>query len=97
MSSNENQFFKLQFVNAYSQEILREATYDSVDDINNVIKAFEESTTIDVPTDIFDNQQRTLTAKYLSHNKFTEENTMIYKLKLYFKTRIAEKQVPIQE
>ncbi|WP_226619761.1 hypothetical protein [Cytobacillus firmus] len=83
----------LQFINTYTQEILRIASYDDPIQINRMIEGFKEASKIDSPAYIIDNQRRTLNAEYVFHNVITEGNDTIYKV--FFIVSLAEMQAKI--
>jgi len=85
--------YKIQFINEYTQEVIRAATFDSPETILHMIKGFEKTINIDEDSYIFDSNQRAYIAEYLTHNKITEDNTITYNL--FFKTRLSDIQIPL--
>jgi hypothetical protein len=85
----------LQFINTYTQEILREASYDNFNQITHMIEGFEKASKIDSPAYIIDNQYRTLNAEYMFHKVITEGSNTIYKV--YFIVSLAEFQAKIKD
>lgn len=85
--------YKLQFCNAYTQEVLREATYDSVDLIQSLIDSAQKNVGSGLDGFIIDNLLRTLKAEYVTHSMIHEENETVYKL--FFKVKISEVQARI--
>ena len=88
------EFFKLEFVNAYTQEVLRENFYEDASQIQDIIKTFEGTVDIDEDTYIFDFQQRALVAEYQNHSAMGQGNTLTYKL--FFKVRLSGYQYQIK-
>ncbi|MFE1246065.1 hypothetical protein ACFW35_18300 [Fictibacillus sp. NPDC058756] len=87
--------YKLQFVNTFNQEVLREATYDTTIEINNMIIGFEKASEIDEPTMIICNNRKTWNAEYLFHKVVTEGNDTVYKV--FFIVSLSEVQARIQD
>jgi len=83
--------FKLQFVDAHTQEVLEETSFDSVDPINEWIKALETSRNSEHVSYIFDNRGRTLVAEYVACSKLHNHHSSICRLS--FKTRLSDRQV----
>jgi hypothetical protein len=87
--------YKLQFINTYSQEVLREATYETNVEINRMLIGFEKASEIDEPTLIFCNNRKTWNAEYLFHKVVNEENEIIYKV--FFIVSLSEVQAKIRD
>ncbi|UQZ76189.1 hypothetical protein C2I17_17395 [Niallia circulans] len=85
--------FILQFVDAYTQEIIREETYDKEDFIFEMIDSFHETCVKENDIILFDNKQRILDAKFISHKMIREADRKIYKL--FFVVILSEIQAPI--
>ncbi|MDZ5470416.1 hypothetical protein SM124_01520 [Bacillus sp. 31A1R] len=83
--------FRLMFVNAFTQEPLRHTDNYSEEQILDVIDGF--SVAKGEECFIFDYDLNTLSAEYVTHNKFLEDETTVYKL--FFKTELADIQLPL--
>ncbi|RFU70360.1 hypothetical protein D0469_07095 [Peribacillus saganii] len=90
--------YKVQFVNAYTQDILREEEYKEIMLILEMVSSFEQNKDknekLNNPSYIFDHQRRTWEAFYLSHVVVEEEKCRIYKL--FFKVKMSEIQAIIR-
>ncbi|MEH7380290.1 hypothetical protein V7138_07400 [Bacillus sp. JJ1533] len=78
--------YKLQFVNAFTQEIIREVEYHDRTYINKFLGILESA---DEDLIIFDNKMNYYTARYLSHAIVHDGYTMIYRV--LFKTKQTSK------
>lgn len=87
--------YKLQFINTFNQEVLREATYDNTLTINRMLMGFEKASEIDEPTLIFCNKRKTWNAEYLFHKVVTEGNITVYKV--FFIVSLSEVQAKIRD
>ena len=89
------QFYKMKIVNVYNQKAIREETYQEPDVILNFVENFEKTKNSTEEMYLFDSGMRTLLARYVSHSKESDGNTLIYKL--FFKTRLSEFQFPVEK
>lgn len=87
--------FKLQFINTYTQEILREIDYDRQDKIFEVINDMEKTREQGLDCFLLDSQKRTLQCEFVYYSKVEEDEIIIYKL--FFKTRLATVQAKVAE
>ncbi|MDQ6600746.1 hypothetical protein [Bacillus salipaludis] len=76
--------YKLQFVNAYTSDILREVDYEKPDIINSLIEQLEERNSTDVF--LMDSQQRLFRADYVSCKEVNEQDNHVYKF--FFKVKL---------
>lgn len=58
----------LQFINDYTQEILREENYEKLDLINELIDSCKESNITNEELIFFDDKRRKLIASFVSHH-----------------------------
>lgn len=86
--------YKLQFVNAYSQEILREVDYDSTDHIKSIIDSMEKRDS-KLGMFLLDSKMRTLKAEYVSFSKIHKSKSTTYKL--YFKVKLNDIQAMVKQ
>ncbi|MGG1400570.1 hypothetical protein ABE288_22510 [Bacillus salipaludis] len=77
--------YKLQFINADTQEILREVDYDKPDIINSIIEQFEEESITDAF--LMDSRMRLFKADYVTYSVI-ESN--VYKF--FFKVKLHDVQ-----
>lgn len=85
--------FRLQLVNVYTQEVLREQDYKNNETILNMIDSFEDEKDKEEECFIFDSGRRTLRAVYVTHNICNDDGVKVYRL--LFKVKLNEVQVPI--
>ncbi|MGF6950094.1 hypothetical protein QF028_002599 [Neobacillus sp. B4I6] len=85
--------YKLQFCNAFTQELLREATYGKVDVIQSLIESAQKNVGSGLDSFIIDNELRTLRAEYVTHSMIHQGNETVYKL--FFKVKLSEVQARI--
>jgi len=85
--------YKMQMINAYTQETLREIEYDKQDYILEAIESLEKNKRDKLDLFLFDDERRTLKAEFISHVVVRDENVKVYRL--LFKVRLNEIQVPI--
>jgi hypothetical protein len=82
----------MQLCNVYTQEILREASYEKADIILDIIDSAEKKLAID--PFIVDSQFRLWKADYVTHKIFDEDRDKVYKI--FFKVKLNEKQPSIK-
>lgn len=87
--------YKIQFINTFNQEVLREATYNSKTMINTLIMGFENACKIDEPTLIICNNRKTWNAEYLFYKVITEGNETIYQV--FFIVSLSPVQAKIKD
>lgn len=86
--------YKLQFVNTYTQEILREIDYERQDKIFEVINDMEKIKEQGLECFLLDSQQRTLACEFVYYSKHEEDGITYYKM--FYKTRLAPVQAKIR-
>lgn len=86
---------KVQFVNAYTQDILREDEYESLEKIENMITDFERVNQQGLEIFILDNRQRTLESKYVSHSILKVGRSKVHRM--FFTTKLAPIQAKIRD
>ena len=86
--------YKLQFVNALTQDLLREEVYKDSKMIFKVLKTVEDSRKNGMQSFMFDSQRRTQDIEYVSHTVLTDDRHTIYRL--YFKVKLAKVQARIR-
>ncbi|MGY3718640.1 hypothetical protein ACWE42_24305 [Sutcliffiella cohnii] len=59
--------FKIQLVNAFTQEVLREKVFPDLKRISEILDQFEESKKVDEDIFLFDEGMTVYKARYLSH------------------------------
>jgi hypothetical protein len=87
--------YKIQFINTFNQEILREATYENDSKINGMLMSFEKASEIDEPTMIICNNRKTWNAEYLFHKVIIEGNQTVYKV--FFIVSLSPVQAKIRD
>jgi hypothetical protein len=87
--------YKLQFINTYSQEVLREAAYENDAEINHILTSFEKASEIDEPTLIICSNRKTWKAEYLFHKVITIGNEITYMV--FFIVSLSEVQAKIRD
>jgi hypothetical protein len=86
--------YKMQLCNVYTQEVLREAVYDKPDMIHSLIDSAEKNVGFGLDSFIFDNQQRTLKAEYVTYSMIHESEATVYKI--FFKVKLSDIQAMIR-
>ncbi|MGG4549391.1 hypothetical protein ABER02_16640 [Rossellomorea marisflavi] len=77
---------KLQFINAITQEVIREEiTEESV--IKNFLASFEETKNKNDEVIIFDHGMKAYQAMFLSHSQTKKDHRKVYRF--FFKTRVS--------
>ncbi|TDK55327.1 hypothetical protein E2K98_28580 [Bacillus salipaludis] len=77
--------FKMQFINADTQEILREVDYENTNIINSIIEQFEEESVTDAF--LMDSRMRLLKADYVTYSVV---GSNVYKF--FFKVKLHDVQ-----
>lgn len=72
--------FKIQLVNAFTQEVLRENVFPDLKRIAEILDQFEESKKVDEDIFLFDEGMAVYRARYISHQIFREEEYKVYRL-----------------
>lgn len=72
--------FIMQFVNAFTQDVLREVEFSKSDFILENIRLLEENRKNDLPLFLIDRSKRTLDGKFVSYKVIEDGNDTIYKL-----------------
>lgn len=88
--------YKIQFINAYTQELLREQIMET-EHAEILIKSLvtpKHPKLKDEPAYILDSQYRLLKADFVTHTSFIEDGINVYRL--FFKVKLNEKQIPIK-
>lgn len=83
--------YKIQFLNAYTQEILREESYEKPDHIESMIEGLKNAAG---EIYLFDDKKRTLVANYVSDKIVITDFNIIYKV--YFKVKLSPIQAKIK-
>jgi adenylate kinase family enzyme len=78
---------KIQFVNAFTQEIIREEEIKDNTLINNFITSFEETKKRNQEVIIFDHGMTAYQAMYLSHSLVKKEQRKVYRV--FFRTKVS--------
>lgn len=81
---------KIQFVNAFTQEVIREEELKD-QRIHQFIVDIEESKKLEGEIYLFDHGLKVYQAKYISHTMYKEEDKKVYRL--MFTTKISPLQV----
>lgn len=83
--------YVLQFCNTFTQEILRQETYEKPNEIEGIIEGFSSGNYFN--TYLLDDQLRILRADYVTYKVYPVENDMLYKL--FFRILSVESQLKI--
>lgn len=86
--------FKVEFVNAQTQEILREVPYKDENSILEMINMFNSKSENKNDTYLIDNQFRSLDAEYVTYSTYQEIDLTVYKL--FFKVQLSENQFKVK-
>jgi hypothetical protein len=88
--------YKLQFINALTQDILREEIFKDQNDVLQMIKPMERNRDVD-GQDLFlvDSRKRMLSGKFVSYTVGDEDGYMVYRL--LFTVKLAKLQPLIKE
>ncbi|MEH7441119.1 hypothetical protein V7201_02180 [Bacillus sp. JJ1122] len=86
--------FRVEFVNVFTQEILREVPYQDEKAILEIIDMLSSKPENSNDTYLIDSQFRSLDAEYVSHSKLEDDGVTVYKL--FFKVQLSEKQLKLQ-
>ncbi|MGY3718741.1 hypothetical protein ACWE42_24865 [Sutcliffiella cohnii] len=81
--------FKIQLVNAFTQEVLREKVFPDLKRISEIISTFEESQKIDEDFYLFDEGMNVYKARYISYQVIRDEEYKVYRL--FFKAKFFKK------
>jgi hypothetical protein len=86
--------FKLQFINALTQDIIREELFKDQNGVMQMLKPMERNRDLD-GQDLFlvDNRKRMLSGKYVSYTVGDEDGYIVYRL--LFSVKLAKLQ-PLQ-
>jgi 1-aminocyclopropane-1-carboxylate deaminase/D-cysteine desulfhydrase-like pyridoxal-dependent ACC family enzyme len=82
--------YKMQFVNAYNQNVLREQLFKSSEKIMEMIMSLEKTTKDGLEIFLMDSEKRMLDSKFVTYKIVEEDDMTVYKV--FFKTKIAELQ-----
>ncbi|MGM0835419.1 MAG: hypothetical protein ACQEV7_04635 [Bacillota bacterium] len=86
--------YKIQLINTYNQEILREAVKSEVE-IERTVKDFQECSDNGGHTVIFCNNRKTWNAEFLFHHIVYEKRQTVYKL--FFLVNLAHVQAVVKK
>jgi hypothetical protein len=76
----------LQFCNTFTQEIIREETYEKPDIVGDILESRKNGSS--VYTFLIDKQMRILKADFVTYKVYPDGNDMIYKL--FFRVQQVE-------
>lgn len=90
--------YKIQFINVFTKEILREATHNSVEPALRMIRNYNACQNHRPKGTIylFDERKRTLDATFLSFDSYREKDGT-HVIRLYFKVKLAKVQAVIHD
>ncbi|MEH7345552.1 hypothetical protein V7122_16985 [Bacillus sp. JJ1532] len=86
--------YKLQFANAFTQEILREEKYDGQSFILEIVDSMEQNKRDKLELFIMDNQKRILKAEFISHIIVREDDAKVYRM--FFKVKALDVKLSIR-
>jgi hypothetical protein len=87
--------YKMQFVNAYNQNVLREQLFKSPENILEMIMSFQKTTNDGLEIFLMDTERRFLECEYVLYRIVEEDKMTVYKV--FFKVKMAELQPLIRE
>jgi hypothetical protein len=86
--------YKLEFVNALNQDLLREQLYKEPEHIVSMIASLEKNREDGLDLFLMDHRKRTLEGRFVSHKVIEEEGLVVYRC--YFKVKLAKMQAKVR-